>query len=359
MEAFRKRIRLLIISLLMAFNYTFSQEVIITGDAILNITPNVTFVFSNGGKLINNSTTDTLNGKFIFSGPDTMGIGGTQATEFFNLSLENEAFVSLSNNIKVNTELNLVSGILNLLNNNLTILDGATITGTFSENNMIAADSDGKLQFEIAGNGTYLFPVGDTTGTNDYSPVNLIFNSGSYSDAVVSVNLKNEKHSNNSSPSNYLDRYWSLSQTGISGFECDVEFNYTNEDIQGTESDIYGGKWNGSYWTPLNQASLNAVTGTVNDFSDFTGGDLSALTIEDIDEYNVEIIVNGNLITINSENNAKLVRADIYNLLGQKLFTKNLENADNHEIDFNAASDYYLIKVSFENSFITKKVFIK
>ena len=65
---------------------------------------------------------------------------------------------------------------------------------------------------------SYDFPVGDTSGIIDYSPVKLTFNSATFTDAIVSINLKNEKHAENSSANGYIDRYWTISQTGITDF---------------------------------------------------------------------------------------------------------------------------------------------
>ncbi len=355
-----KRIKLLIICQLMVFNYLLSQDVIITSDAFLNITPDATFVFANGGKLINNSTTDTLNGKFIFNGPDTTGIGGTQSSVFTTLSLGNSAFVNLSNNIKVGTELNLESGMLNLLNNNLTILDGAEIIGAFSDANMIIADGSGFFKREISDNIAYVFPVGDTTGIADYSPVNLTFGSGTFTDAVVSINLKNEKHAENSSVNDYINRYWTISQTGITGFSCDLVFNYTNEDIQGNEANMWGSKWDGSNWTTLNQASSNQFEGTVTDFSDFTAGDKTVLSIEDeLSLEDIEIIWDQSNLVIRSDKNIKLQKAEVYSLLGQLVYSKKLDGSSATEISFNASSDLYIIKVYAENQFVSKKIFKK
>jgi len=255
-----------------------SQELIIRNDATIEALPETSIILSNGMNLVNHSISGILKGTFVFQGAIPQKISGDYAVEFANLNIDQNAMVSLLNDVKVSSALTLNNGYINLLNNNLTVLSSATLNGMFSETAMIVAEGDGKLGFEILGTGNYLFPIGDTSGVDDYVPVSLVFNSGSYTNAVVSANLKAQKHPNNSSTTDYLKRYWSISQTGISDFDCDVNFTYSNEDIQGSESNIYGVKWNGSNWTALNKSSMNSFSGNVGDFNDFTGGEVSILS---------------------------------------------------------------------------------
>ncbi len=335
-----------------------SQEVIISNNATINALPGTSIILANGMNLVNHSVSGILSGTFIFQGTLPQNISGDYPVEFTNLTVEQGGLVSLLNDVKVNTALNLTNGFVDLLNNNLTLLSSATLNGSFSETDMIVAEGSGKLGYEITGNGSYLFPIGDTSAVDEYSPVSLVFNSGTYTNAVISANLKNQKHPQNSSTTDYLKRYWTISQTGITGFACDVNFTYTNADIQGSESNIYGAKWNGSFWTPLNKASMNSISGNVIDFSDFTGGELSVVGSKELIQDNVEIISNGNLIIIKSKDSFKLKSAEVYNKLGQKVYVKDLSKSNYNEIDLGKVRDIYLVRILSDNQSFTKKVLV-
>ena len=335
-----------------------SQQVILSNTAQINILPGTVLILENGMNLVNNSSGGKINGSCIFRGNLPQNISGSQAIEFVNLTLDQGAMLSLLNDVNVNSTLNLNGGIVNLLNNNLNILSGASIKGSFSETNMIAAEGNGKLSQDISSNGTYLFPIGDTSRIDDYTPATLVLKSGNYNNSVVSVNLRNKQHPNNLKSGNYLERYWTVSQTGITAFDCDVSFTYANEDIKGSESNIYGAKWDGTNWSQLNKGSLNSITGTVNSFGDFTGADQTVLATEDLIQDKVEVLTNGNLIIIKSQDNYKLINAEIFNRLGQKIYEKDLSKSNYNELSLGLSNDIYLLRISSENQTFTKKIVI-
>lgn len=335
-----------------------SQEMIISTNVKIDALPGTSIILANGMNLVNHSTSVVLNGKYIFQGNLPQNIEGNEPVEFADLSVEQGAFLSLFNDVKVNGKLNLSNGIINLLDKNITLESGATINGTFSENAMLVAEGTGKLGFEITTNGTYFFPVGDTSDVYEYSPVSLVFNKGTYNNALVSVNLKNKKHPDNSSTTDYINRYWTVSQTGISGFECDANFKYASADIHGNESNIYGASWNGSFWVPLNKSSLNSFSGKVSSFSDFTGGELNAVFSEDLIEDHVEVLNNDNHIIIKSDGNIKLKSAEVYNHLGQKLSVKDLSKSNYNEIKIEQSGNVFLVRIISDKQVFTKKVII-
>ncbi|RLD74168.1 MAG: hypothetical protein DRJ07_19915 [Bacteroidetes bacterium] len=335
-----------------------AQQVIISDSVSLKLADSG--IMEINANLINNSDTTIFAGIVNFVGDSVFEISGSEPLIFDTLSLTSTAGISLLTDVSVISGLILNSGTLNLVNHNLTIGSAAEISGFFSPTTMIIADGTGSLKREITEDGTYIFPVGDTSGTSiDYSLASLTFNSGTYDNAVVSVNVKNEIHPENSSTSDFINRYWTISQSGITDFSCDVNFFYTNEDIQGTESNIWGAQWDGSQWITLNQASLNEFGGTVTSFSDFTAGDKTVLSINDdyLSPDDIDIIVDNDKIIIRStKNNINLERAEIYSLLGQLLYNQKLNNSIN-ELNFNARSNYYIVKVYTENQFISKKIF--
>lgn len=346
------------LTILLLSQNLIAQDVILTANTSVNLYPSATLIFNNGAKLVNNCDAAKLSGNVIFSGPGELGIAGTKDTEFANLSLESGALVNLGVNIVVTGSLHLNAGILKLGNSNLTIPTGGSIAGVFSENVMIAADGAGKLVLGLSGNGTYLFPVGNISGTYNYSPAELSFNSGNYSNAKVSLNLKGSKHPSNTSTNHYLNRYWSVTQTGISNFSCDLKFRYLNEDVVGNEANIYGGKWNGSYWTSLNKVNLNEITGNVTGFSDFSGGELSVLSVEIPLSEQVSVDVFKNVITIKTLNSTRITALDVFNISGQRIYSADLGKSNTHQFELKSGSGIYLLRFTDGAQYYAQKIIL-
>jgi hypothetical protein len=140
---------------------------------------------------------------------------------------------------------------------------------------MIVADSSGELRKEFAANSSFTYPIGDTTETDEYSPVTLTFSNGSFQNGnYAGVNVKNRKYSNDSITGSYLTRYWNITSSGISAFTCNATFKYLDSDIVGNESSIYCVKVNPAPWISYNVANTvtNELTANnLSSFSTFTG----------------------------------------------------------------------------------------
>ena len=147
--------------------------------------------------------------------------------------------------------LHCLQGVVDIQDNDLTLSENSDVSGTFTSGNMISADGSGYFIREISTAGTYFFPIGDLTSGADYSPVELDFTSGTFNNASVSVNLSNNKHPDNPSTTDYLNRYWILSSSGISGFSCDMTFEYVSGDIVGNEANIRGAIRKNEGWRNL------------------------------------------------------------------------------------------------------------
>ena len=253
---------------------------------------NSTYVFILNGKnltlqgdigLSGSGQINASDGNIIFSGGNyTNTITPSSSTlSISNLTINNSKGISLGGNLTVSNMLTLTNGILALGTGNLTLGSSATISGTPSATKMIVPTSTGELRKTFTGTGSFIYPVGDNTGTAEYSPITLNFSSGTFSSAYAGVTLNNLKYSNNSSTTDYLNRYWTVTQSGISDFSCDVTLQYLIADIVGTESNVYGGKYNSS-WSLLNQADAvnHRITGTITGFSTFTGGQQSIMPVK-------------------------------------------------------------------------------
>jgi hypothetical protein len=226
---------------------------------------------------------DASAGNIVFSGGTYSNTitPSSSSLSVNNLNINNGYGIILAGNLTVTNNLTLTNGILSLGAFNLTLGSSATISGTPSSSNMIVPTGTGELRKVFTGTGSFTYPVGDNTGTKEYSPIILNFTSGTFSSAYAGITLGNSKYSNNASSNDYLNRYWTVNQSGISGFTCDVTAQYLVADIVGTESNIYTGKYSAG-WTLLNQANVvnHTLSGTVTGFSTFTGGQQSSMPVE-------------------------------------------------------------------------------
>lgn len=166
------------------------------------------------------------------SGAGTITLGANT-----DLIINNLAGVTIDYPLTINGTLTLTNGLVSLAGNNVTLGATASILGTPSASNMVVATGAGELRKVYTAAGSFTFPVGDNTGTAQYSPVTLNFTSGTFASAYAGVNLVNAAYPGVSG--SYLDRYWNISASGISAYSCNATFNYTDNDVVGTESSLY------------------------------------------------------------------------------------------------------------------------
>ncbi|MFZ4619338.1 MAG: T9SS type A sorting domain-containing protein [Bacteroidota bacterium] len=207
----------------------------------------------------------------------------TSSSVLNNLTLSGTGqTVTLGASPVVNGVLTLSGGTLILGAQNITLASGASIAGTPSSSSMIVSNSTGELRKEFSGTGSFTYPVGDNTGTAEYSPATLNFTAGTFGSAYAGIRVTNAKHPDNGSTGNYLSRYWTVSQSGITSFNCSIALNYLDADITGDENNIVTGEWNGASWSANDLAVVasNQLTATVSSFGDFTGAENTALPVE-------------------------------------------------------------------------------
>jgi hypothetical protein len=255
----------------------------------IDIAGNLSLGDGIGGDLILKGNWTKTGGTFAHNNRQ-VSFEGTNNSTITNSNGETFAFLKLNKtnpgtnildiacNVTVTTNLELSSGLLAIANNTLT-LDG-NISGTPGNSCYIATNGTGTLKKKFTGTGLFSFPI----GVGAYAPISLDFSSGTFNSAYVSVRTDNTKHGSNISNTHYINRHWVVNQTGITGFNCQVVCNYTNGDIPpgASEANIYCGKFNGSIWTlgNLADAANNTLTFSNNtSFSDFTGGELSAMPV--------------------------------------------------------------------------------
>jgi len=233
------------------------------------------------GNLVNNNTSDNLlgSGTITMQGTSAQTISGPNV--FATLVINNSAGVSLTGTYdsRVSTSLTLTSGRLNLGSLNMTLGPAATVGGSPSASNMTVVTGTGQLRKEFGGNGSFTFPVGDITGTPEYSPVTLAFTSGTYpAGNYIGVNLSNSAYNTSVYTGDYLNRYWVLTNNPsipITSFTCNASFNYVQADVVGsTEANIYCTKVAPDPVVTYNQTDATnniLLANGVNSFSTFTG----------------------------------------------------------------------------------------
>jgi hypothetical protein len=190
------------------------------------------------------------------NGSTAQSIGGSAATTFNNLEINNTAGVNLNRAVDVNGTLNLNNGVLSLGNNNLTLGTGGTISVTSpSASKMINTSGLGELRKRYAtaagaNPAGFLFPIG-TTGT--YTPVHLDFSNVTFgSDAYMRVRVEADKSSNLSSTlTSYLKRNWIVEPHDISNFTYTINLQYAEGDfVSGdlTDDEIVPIKYSNGQW---------------------------------------------------------------------------------------------------------------
>jgi hypothetical protein len=180
--------------------------------------------------------------------------------------LNNASGLNLNNATTVASVLNLLSGNLTLGTNNLTITNTASgaITGSFSNSNMIIADNTGQLVRATVTGTSYIYPIGDATGSLDYSPVSINFSAKSAA-SNIGFRVVDAVHPSINAASvqvDYISRYWISSNSSSPTYTYTATFDYVSSDINGSAANISINKWDGSIWTQaiLSQSVANQLS---------------------------------------------------------------------------------------------------
>ncbi|HPF51901.1 MAG TPA: HYR domain-containing protein, partial [Draconibacterium sp.] len=221
----------------------------------LNVLSSGDFYFTGGTIVFENPSTATTSldlGIIGGSGTKTLS-GGT--FQFGNTNTATNSVFILDSDIPLSNVTSSVNADL-LLNSNL------VVTGSLSLDPNSSIDLNGfALQQEVAGTGTYTFPIDDGNG-NSISVVIDINSVSSYgSNPYIEVTSTDGKFSpQNASNTNYLSRYWSVIFNDINSPNYNVTASYPIIDVSGTESEIAAGVWNGSFWTKDGVASSGSIS---------------------------------------------------------------------------------------------------
>jgi hypothetical protein len=171
-----------------------------------------------------------------------------------NLEMDNTANATLLGNARIGTSMLFTNGKIIQGNFNVRLADVATASGG-GVSKFFETTGTGQLMKEVSANLTsYVMPVGIGSA---YYPASIT-TVGTYSSAVVGVQGKNGADPNkHPRSSDYLNLYWPITRTGITG-TLNASGNY-NTNYTGVETDMRGLFWNGSTWT-LAGGAINYAT---------------------------------------------------------------------------------------------------
>jgi hypothetical protein len=239
----------------------------------LKIEGNYTNNVSGADILVNPSAGSAV--EFNGTAPQTLDGSTAVPFTFSNLVVNNNAGITLANTTSVTGNLALSAGLVTLGTSDLTLGATSAITGSPSAAAMVVATSSGELRKIFTGTGSFTFPVGDNNGTADYSPVTLDFLSGTFAPgAYAGISLANTAYTDPLINTSYLQRYWNVSQSGITSFSCNAAFNYLVSDVVGTEADITAIRINPTpavFYDPANTTLHQLTASNLSSFGTFTG----------------------------------------------------------------------------------------
>ncbi|WP_159517808.1 beta strand repeat-containing protein, partial [Sunxiuqinia indica] len=234
----------------------------------LNVTANGNFNFTGGIIVFENASTAATSLDLGFVSGSGTKIITNGIFQFGNASTTSLSSFVINSEIPIPT-IETYANIDLELSNSVIISDQLTL-GTNSRLQL----NDNTIQIHASSLGTYSFPIVSSSGT--LIPLDLQITSGSStSSSAISISTTESKHPNNANIANYLDRYWDIDISDITGLTYDVIANYSDNDINGTESGITMGIYSGSLpWTKGNiNTSSNTIsaTGITDESISFSG----------------------------------------------------------------------------------------
>ena len=204
----------------------------------------------------------TANGNTVTYGAANQQISASVSNTYYNLTINQAATATINGNLTVNGLLTFSNGNIALGSSNLTIGSLGSIS---SSPNWIITTS-GLLNKTFSSLTSFTFPIGDAS---TYSPVDVNVTTGTFSSSfTIGTAVANAKHSSNASPIDYLNRYWSITPSGITNGKATVTGQYVVGDVSGTESSINAAELTGTFnkttnpWTAFSSLSSNTLTAT-------------------------------------------------------------------------------------------------
>jgi len=209
----------------------------ITGLGDITVESGATLVIRHAGGIDGQITTSGTNtystgANYSYFGSSAQVTGSLLPTIVSNLAINNSLGVSLSGDVTVLGQLNLIAGELITGSAVLTALDGTSsvIRTSGFVNGTLVRIIDATLT------GIRSFPIG-TAGK--YAPVVFEITTAGTGTGTLAVNSTDGDHPNlPGNSSDAINRYWNLTASGISGIIADITFAYLDGDLDTVDESI-------------------------------------------------------------------------------------------------------------------------
>lgn len=235
------------------------------------------------------SSYSTMNGMVVFNGNSaTQNINGEGQPIFSNIKIENPYHVTALGAVAVRNSIDLATGSYIqatgelLLGCNIAFPSDPQLNPILLTNDatIIKQITDGENQSV-----SVAFPVKHLSASG-YEPVQLSFENADFNGAFVSLQIINQKHTMNTSSTGFLSKYWNFSHTGISNMNGNALLTFSDEDVYGNLSDIYGAAYINDDWKIMQQATTeNTLNTTFQELGIFTGLNGAEIALEQIQNY--------------------------------------------------------------------------
>lgn len=143
---------------------------------------------------------------------------------------------------------------------------------------VVASTSGSELRKLFTTAGSFTYPVGDNVGTIEYSPATITCTGGTYA-GYIGVSVRNTLHPSLTGSTNYLNRYWGVTTSGVTPTSYSFSGTYLNADIINATTNCKPGRFNGSTFTDISATTVSAntlsLTGltTFDTVNEFAAGD--------------------------------------------------------------------------------------
>jgi hypothetical protein len=254
-----------------ASNWHLSNNFTITNNAAFHAS---SYIDSIGGNILNNGTMDPGTSTFVINGTGNQTIS---TGVFNNMTINKSAgTTTLLNNASVNGTLNFTAGNITTGSNLLSQSASGTVSGAAQNTGWVF----GNLRKNIGTGATIkAYEIGDNS---NYTPLTLVFANVSTAGDLAAITTPGDHPAINTSTINQaksVNRYWSLTNSGIAFTNFAVTLNFKIADIDaGASSSLFKiGVYNGSAWSAPTATTTNTTNTTaagMTSLGDFALGEV-------------------------------------------------------------------------------------
>ncbi|MFZ4521273.1 MAG: choice-of-anchor V domain-containing protein [Bacteroidales bacterium] len=251
-------------------NWDFSGGMVIKGN--ISVASGATLTYGLATKVMNLTLSGTALQTITNAGTLTIGANAT-------VVVNNPANISLGSDLSI-YNLNFLNGKVNTGSNTLSLAATATVTGAGAGKYI----NGNQLWNIVAGAVTKTFDIGDAA---NYTPATIAFSSLTVGGTLVSHTTAGDHAAIASSginPNKSVNRSWSFTASGISGYSYDATFNFQTSDLDaGASTALFIiKKYDGTSWSATTTGTLTSnssqATG-LTAFSDFQIGEVACTPV--------------------------------------------------------------------------------